>query len=146
MQPNPITDGEEGKDGTAKTGGGLSDGTTRGDGEQRVDAGTKKNEVIKDEDWCQTVAEKCKDVDLKTQMTNIIGQFLYDVQRSNGNIGTYYTSKITGRVNSSIGNARTYVNKLISVVTEFLGKIKGYITSKIQDAVDKLVKAVLSTR
>ena len=142
-QPNPTTDGEEGKDGTAKTGGGLSDGTTRGDGEQRVDAGTKKNEVIKDEEWCQTVGEKCKDVDLKTQMTTIIGQFLYDVQRSNGNIGTYYTSKVTGRVNSSIGNARTYVNKAISVVTEFLAKIKGYITSKIQDAVDKLVKAVL---
>ena len=142
-QPNPTTDGEEGKDGTAKTGGGLSDGTTRGDGEQRVDAGTKKNEVIKDEEWCQTVGEKCKDVDLKTQMTTIIGQFLYDVQRSNGNIGTYYTSKVTGRVNSSIGNARTYVNKAISVVTEFLAKIKGYIVSKIQDAVDKLVKAVL---
>ena len=141
--PNPTTDGEEGKDGTAKTGGGLSDGTKRGDGEERVDAGDKKKEVIKDEDWCQTVGEKCKDVDLKTQMTTVIGQFLYDVQRSNGNIGTYYTSKVTGRVNSSIGNARTYVNKAISVVTEFLAKIKGYITSKIQEAVDKLVKAVL---
>ena len=141
--PNPITDGEEGKDGTAKTGGGLSDGTTRGDGEQRVDAGTKKNEVIKDEDWCQVTAEKCKDVDLKTQMTNVLAQFLYDVQRSNGNIGTYYTSKITGRVNSSISNARGYVNKAIYVVTEFLARVKGYIISKIQDAVDKLVKAVL---
>ena len=142
--PNPVTDGEEGKDGTAKTGGGLSDGTTRGDGEQRVDAGTKKNEVIKDEDWCQVTAEKCKDVDLKTQMTNVLAQFLYDVQRSNGNIGTYYTSKITGRVNSSISDARTYINKAISVVTEFLARVKGYIVSKIQDAVDKLVKALLA--
>ena len=142
--PNPVTDGEEGKDGTAKTGGGLSDGTTRGDGEQRVDAGSKKNEVIKDEDWCQVTAEKCKDVDLKTQMTNVLAQFLYDVQRSNGNIGTYYTSKITGRVNSSISDARTYINKAISVVTEFLARVKGYIVSKIQDAVDKLVKALLA--
>ena len=82
--PNPVTDGEEGKDGTAKTGGGLSDGTTRGDGEQRVDAGAKKNEVIKDEDWCQVTAEKCKDVDLKTQLNTVLGQFLYNVQRSNG--------------------------------------------------------------
>ena len=48
--PNPITDGKEGKDGTAKTGGGLSDGTTRGDGEDRVDAGIKKTEAVKDED------------------------------------------------------------------------------------------------
>ena len=142
--PNPYTDGLEGGDGTAKTGGGLSDGTTRGDGEKRIDEGLKKKEAIKDEDWCQVTAEKCKDVDLKTQMTNVLAQFLYDVQNSNGNIGTYYTSKITGRVNSSISDARTYINKAISVVTEFLARVKGYIVSKIQDAVDKLVKALLA--
>ena len=142
--PNPYTDGLEGGDGTAKTGGGLSDGTTRGDGEKRIDEGLKKQEVIKDEDWCQTVGQKCKDVDLKTQMKNVLAQFLYDVQNSNGNIGTYYTSKITGRVNSSISDARTYINKAISVVTEFLARVKGYIVSKIQDAVDKLVKALLA--
>ena len=142
--PNPYTDGLEGGDGTAKTGGGLSDGTTRGDGEKRIDEGLKKQEAIKDEDWCQTVGQKCKDVDLKTQMKNVLAQFLYDVQNSNGNIGTYYTSKITGRVNSSISDARTYINKAISVVTEFLARVKGYIVSKIQDAVDKLVKALLA--
>tara|TARA_A100000164_G_scaffold29805_1_gene23100 strand:- start:1172 stop:3988 length:2817 start_codon:yes stop_codon:yes gene_type:complete len=142
--PNPNTDGLEGKDGTAKTGGGLSDGTTRGDGEVRVDTGIKKTEVINDEDWCQVTAEKCKDIDLKTQMTSILGQLLYDIQNNNGNIGTYYTSKVTGRVNSSIGTARGYVNKAISVITEFLARVKGYITTKIQEAVDKLVKAVLA--
>jgi hypothetical protein len=144
LSPNPTTDGEEGKDGTAKTGGGLSDGTTRGDGEQRVDPGTKKLEAVKDEDWCQVTAEKCKNVDLKTQMTTIIGQMLYDIQRSDGNIGTFYTSKITGKVNSAISDTRSYINKAISVVTEFLARVKGWITSKIQQAVDKLVKAVLA--
>ena len=142
--PNPITDGKEGKDGTAKTGGGLSDGTFRGDGEQRVDQGLKKQEVVNDEDWCQTVAEKCDEVDLKTQTKNIIAKFLYDVQNSNGNIGTFYADKITGEVQDSLKDARKAVNKLVKVITEFLGKIKGYITSKIQDAVEKLVKAVLA--
>ena len=144
-QPNPTTDGEEGKDGTAKTGGGLSDGTTRGDGEERVDAGTKKNEVIKDEDWCQTIAEtgQCKDVPLKKQLTTMTGNFLRDIQNSNGNVGTYYTSKITGRINNSVGDARSYVNKAISVVTEFLAKIKGMITLFIQDAVSDLVRGLL---
>ena len=144
LSPNPATDGLEGKDGTAKTGGGLSDGTTRGDGEQRVDAGSKKLAVIEDEDWCQVTAEKCKDIDLKTQLNTIIGQLLYNIQRSNGNIGTFYTSKITGGVNSAIGEARGYVNKAISVVTEFLARVKGWITTKIQDAVNVLVKAVLA--
>ena len=145
LSPNPATDGEEGKDGTAKTGGGLSDGTTIEEtGEERVDTGDKKKEVIKDENWCQTVAEKCDEVDLKTQTKNILAQFLYDVQNSNGNIGTFYADKVTGEVNDSLKVARKYVNKLVNVITEFLGKIKGYITSKIQDAVEKLVKAVLA--
>ena len=140
---NPATDGREGKDGTAKTGGGLSDGTKRGDGEDRVDPGTKKLEVIKDEDWCQITAEKCKDVDLKTQMTSIIGQLLYDIQNSGGNIGTFYTSKVTGGITSAIGEGRTKIDKAIKVVKEFLARIKGWITTKLQEAVDALVKAVL---
>ena len=143
LAPNPVTDGQEGKDGTAKTGGGLSDGTTRGDGEQRVDIGKKKIENIKDEQWCQVVAEKCKDVDLKTQMNSVIGEFLYQVQNNNGNIGSYYVSKVTGKVNESVGDVRGYVDKAIRIVREFLGKIKGFITEKIKDAVDALVKAIL---
>ena len=143
FSPNPATDGQEGKDGTAKTGGGLSDGTKRGDGEDRVDAGTKKLEVIKEEDWCQITAEKCKDVDLKTQMTSIIGQLLYDIQNSGGNIGTYYTSKVTGGITNAIGEGRTKIDKAIKVVREFLARIKGWITTKIQEAVDALVKAIL---
>ncbi|BCU93971.1 MAG: hypothetical protein CM15mV3_2570 [Caudoviricetes sp.] len=41
FSPNPAYRWFRRKDGTAKTGGGLSDGTKRGDGEDRVDAGTK---------------------------------------------------------------------------------------------------------
>ena len=143
LAPNPNTDGQEGKDGTAKTGGGLSDGTKRGDGELRVDLGKKKIENIKDEQWCQIVAERCKDVDLKTQMKSVIGEFLYQVQNNNGNIGTYYVSKVTGKINESVGDVRGYVDKAIRIVREFLGKIKGFITQKIKDAVDALVKAIL---
>ena len=140
---NPATDGLEGKDGTAKTGGGLSDGTKRGDGEERVDAGTKKKEALKEEEWCQVTAEKCKDVDLKTQMTSIIGELLYDIQNSGGNIGTYYVSKVTGGINSAVGTARGKINKAITVVQEFLARVKGFITTKLKEGVDLLVKAVL---
>ena len=76
-------------------------------------------------------------------MNSVIGEFLYQVQNNNGNIGSYYVSKVTGKVNESIGDVRGYVDKAIRVVREFLGKIKGFITQKIKDAVDALVKAVL---
>ena len=82
-------------------------------------------------------------MDLKTQMTSIIGEMLYQIQNNNGNIGSYYVSKVTGKVNNAVGDVRGYVNKAIRVVREFLAKIKGFITTKIKEAVDALVKAVL---
>lgn len=143
LAPIPSKDGEEGVDGTAKTGGGLATGRKRGDGEEDVPLPPAKVEAIKDEQWCQVVAEKCKDVDLKTQMTNILGELLAEIQNNNGNIGTYYVSKVTGGINSAVSEGRSKVNKAIRVVREFLARVKGWITTKIQEAVDALVKAIL---
>ena len=139
---DPKIDGDPSKDKTSKQNGGPSDGTTRADGEKRIDSGNKE-ENIKDENWCQLTAEKCEDVDLKTQMTSIIGQMLADIQASDGNIGDYYVSKYTGGLYSSTGNARRYVNKAVYVMREFLARVKGYIISLLQKAVNKLVKALL---
>ena len=36
-------------------------------------------------------------------MTYIMGDFLRDVQKSNGKVGTYLVDKYTGRLYSSIG-------------------------------------------
>ena len=44
-------------------------------------------------------------------MTNILAQFLADIQSSNGNVGDYYVSKYTGGIYRSAGTARSYVNK-----------------------------------
>ena len=143
--PNPTKDGLEGKDGTAKTGGGQSDGTKRGDGEEKVPgAAPNQPSIIKSqEEWCQTVGEKCKDVDVKTQMTDIVSQMLFDVQNNDGQLGTFYVNKVTGGLNNSIGQSRTYINKAISVMTEFIAKVKGYLKQKLTEAVNALVKALL---
>ena len=143
LEPIPARDGEEGKDGTAKTGAGPSDGTTTKDDEERIPLGTGKVEALKQEEWCQLTAEKCKDQDLKTQMTNILATLLRDIQNSNGNIGTYYINKHTGGLTNAINTTRTNVNKAILVVREFTAKVKGYIVSLLQQAVDALVKALL---
>ena len=149
--PNPATDGQEGAENreggesetTAKTGGGQSDGTTDGDGNLRVPFPSGQGVKPNREEWCQSVAEKCKDVDVKTQMTTILGQLLADIQNSNGNIGTFYVDKYTGGLNSAISSARTNINKATLVVSELLAKVKGYIKQKISEAVDALVKALL---
>ena len=79
-------------------------------------------------------------------MTSIIGQMLADIQASDGNIGDYYVSKYTGGLYSSTGNARRYVNKAVYVMREFLARVKGYIISLLQKAVNKLVKALFKTK
>ena len=139
-----VTDGESGlaEDG-ARTGGGLPTGREV-DGKQDIPVPPSTTERLKREEWCQEVAEKCKDQDLKTQMNNIIGQMLADIQNNGGNIGDYYTNKISGRINSAISTGRTYVNKAIRVIRELLAKIKGYVKKLLSDAVNSLVKALLA--
>ena len=138
---NPDKDGDPSKSETSDLVGVLSDGTTNENG-LRVDVG-KKNEEIKQEDWCVDTAKKCKERKLKEKMTNVLGQMLADIQSNNGNIGTYYVDKYTGGLYSATGKARVYVNKAIAIIREFLAGVKGYITKLIRDAVDKLVKFVL---
>ena len=136
-------DGVEGEDGTAKTGGGLSTGRKRGDGQPDVPVPPALAERPSKEKWCQEVAEKCKDPDLKTQMTGILGELLANIQNSGGNIGDFYVNKVTGGLNSVIYDARIEINKAVRVVTEFLARVKGFIKTKLQEGVDALVKAVL---
>ena len=140
----PTKDGDPSSDTTEKQTGALPDGTKRGDGEERAATPSAKIQAIKDEEWCQEVADKCKDVDLKTQMNSILGQMLADIQNSNGSIGTYYVDKVTGELNSAIADARNYINKAISVVTEFLARVKGWISTKLAAGVNDLIKATLA--
>ena len=121
----------------------ISDGTTDETGNLRVDTGTRKEEDLAREDFCIEPASEGDCDDVKKSLKYTLGNFLRDVQKSNGNIGTYYTSKITGSVNDSVNIGRRYTHKIIAIIQKVLGKIKGYITSLIQKAVDKLVKILL---
>ena len=139
---NPDTDGDDSKTDTSDLVGVLPDGTKNKKGELRVDVGNKV-EVISQEDWCTETAQACKDRKLKDKFKNNLGEMLYQIQRNNGNIGTYYVDKYTGGLYSSTGKARVYVNKMVAIIREFIAGVKGYVTKLIRDAVDKLVKFVL---
>jgi len=147
---NVATDGVPRQEGTEKNTatGGLPDGTKDGDGNPRVNLPSKKTAPLKkgnpqSEEWCQAVAEKCDDQDMKTQMTIIMGEFLAAVQNNGGNIGTYAVNLATGKVNEGIGIARNYVNKAMTVVREFVARVKGFIIEKLTAAVKDLIKALL---
>ena len=149
-QVNPATDGQpapenpEGGEGeTNRTTGALEDGTTNGDGEPRVPPAGRKHSGEKDEKWCQTVAEKCDNEDIKTKTTILLGEFLAEVQRNGGNIGTYLVSPVNGTINDGVNIARKYVNKFQLVVTEFVARVKGFVIEKLQNAVRDLIQALI---
>ena len=123
--------------------GGLSDGSKDGEGNPRVNTPARKTEGLKDEDWCQAVAEKCTNQDLNEQMTIIMGEFLAEVQNNNGNIGTYLVNSATGGIFDGIETARKYTNKAISVVEHFIAKVKGFIIDKMTAAVKDLINALM---
>jgi hypothetical protein len=148
-QVNPATDGtpapenpEGGEGETNKTTGALDDGTTNADG-QRVPPAGRKYKGIKDEKWCQSVAEKCDKQDITEKSKILLGEFLAEVQRNNGKIGTYLVSPVSGVINDGVGIARKYVNKFMKVIRKFVAKVKGFVIEKLKNAVKDLIRAIL---
>ena len=138
---NPDKDGDDSKSETRDLVGVLTDGTKNENG-VRVDLGNKVA-VIEQEDWCTETAQACKEKKLKDKIKSNLGQFLFNVQNNNGNIGDFYVDKYTGGLYKSTSKARKNINKIIAIVREFIAGSKGYITKLIRDAVDKLVKFLL---
>ena len=143
---NPDKDGDTSKSITADLVGVQPDGTKKegedGKPKLKVDLGNKLA-VIEQEDWCTETAQACKEKKLKDKIKSNLGQFLFNVQNNNGNIGDFYVDKYTGGLYKSTSKARKNINKIIAIVREFIAGSKGYITKLIRDAVDKLVKFLL---
>ena len=143
---NPDKDGDPSKSITADLVGVQSDGSLKkgedGKPKLKVDLGNKLA-VIEQEDWCTETAQACKEKKLKDKIKSNLGQFLFNVQNNNGNIGDFYVDKYTGGLYKSTSKARKNINKIISIIREFIAGSKGYITKLIKDAVDKLVKFLL---
>jgi len=131
-------------DGTNRSTGGVSDGSTDKDGKPRIPlAAAVDDPPGKEENWCQTVAEKCADSDLQTEMTTIISEMLAELQNNGGQLGDYLVNKYTGGLYSATEVARKYVNKSMFVVQHFIAKVKGFIIEKLENAVKDLINALI---
>ena len=146
---DPSTDGRppaenpEGGEGESnKTTGSLPDGSSNEEG-PKVPVPPRMLSGQDDEKWCQSVAEKCDKQNLTDKTKILMGEFLAEIQRNNGNIGTYYVSQVSGSINSGISTARKYVNKFNKVVSHFVAKVKGFIIEKLTNGVKDLIRALL---
>ena len=142
---NPVTDGQPAPE-NQEGGEGPPPNQTTGalpNGDDTVPTPPRMLKGLDDEKWCQSVAEKCDKQNITDKTKILLGEFLNEVQKNNGNIGTYLISSISGTINSGVGIARKYVNKFMAVIRHFIAKVKGFVLEKLTNAVKDLIKAVL---
>lgn len=141
----PPTDGTPGNGEQPNTvTGSLPDGSKNANGESKVSTPERKRQAMLDEKWCQTVAEKCDKPDIKEQMTMIIGEMLADIQRNNGNIGSYLVNQANGKISDVVGIGRKYTSKSQKVLREFIARVKGFVIQKITAGVKDLIKMLIA--
>jgi len=127
-----------------KVTGALSDGACNEDGTEKVPTPDRRTKSIAEETWCQEVAEKCDKDDMKQRMTFLLGEFLAEVQNNDGNIGDYLVGQVNGKINSAVDVGRKYVNKAMSVIREFIARVKGFVIEKMTAGVKDLINALLA--
>jgi hypothetical protein len=97
----------------------------------------KKNECIE-------VAEKCgKEANMSEHFNTILGQMLFEIQNSNGNVGTSLVNRMTGEVGEVTGIVTKYTNKAIAIAQKFVAKVKGFVIEKLREGVEWLVDTLL---
>ena len=126
-----------------KVTGALSDGACNEDGTEKVPTPDRRTKSIAEETWCQEVAEKCTKDRTNERLTFYIGEFLAEVQNNNGNIGDYLVGQVNGKINSAVDIGRKYVNKAMTVIREFIARVKGFVIEKITAGVKDLIKIML---
>ena len=148
--PSPENDGKKDVGDKLKdlnrTGCGLHDGK-KCTGSEETDAitvpGRNTLTVLKEENFCIKVAEKCDKTKFKKDLAFYIAEFLEEVQNNGGKIGTYLVDRVTGKLFSAKNVARKYIKKIMTVIKKFIAKIKGFIIGKLREAVKWLVEAIM---
>ena len=76
-------------------------------------------------------------------LTNIIGDLLAANQKSGGQLGSYYVSKVNGYLYDKVGIARYHVGRVTRLVRALMNRIQSEMISGIRKGVENLVNAVL---
>tara|TARA_B100000131_G_scaffold26798_1_gene25502 strand:- start:320 stop:3367 length:3048 start_codon:yes stop_codon:yes gene_type:complete len=76
-------------------------------------------------------------------VTNIIGDLLAANQKSGGQLGSYYVSKVNGFLYDKTSIARYHIGRVTRLVRSLMGRIQSEMISGIRKGVENLVNAVL---
>ncbi len=75
---------------------------------------------------------------------NILAEFFATLQHTNGNIGTYYISKFTGKLFELQSIAKGYIQRVKSIMNAALSRAFGEMMAMLRKGVQALIKALLA--
>ncbi len=94
---------------------------------------------------CVEIANpKCgSETNFNKSMTNIIAELLAANQKSGGQLGSYYVSKVNGFLYDKVGIARYHIGRVTRLVRSLMGRMQSEMIKGIRNGISYLVKAVL---
>ena len=96
--------------------------------------------------FCVTLADAQCSEDPSSSFERILSELFLNVQNSDGRIGSYLISKYTGQVFNYVNVAQGYINRILGVLGNIIGYLKGELTKLIRQGVDALLKAILTPK
>lgn len=87
---------------------------------------------------------KCgNETNLKSGITRIIADLLKANQDAGGKIGSYLVSKANGKLYDYVNIARYHIGRVVTLVNNFMAKIKGEIVRLLREGIQKLIDALI---
>lgn len=96
--------------------------------------------------FCVTLADAQCTENPASSFERILSELLLNVQNSNGMIGSYLISKYTGQVFNYVNVAQGYINRILGIVGNIIGYLKGELVKLIRKGVDALLKSILTPK
>lgn len=96
--------------------------------------------------FCVTLADAQCSEDPSSAFERILSELFLNVQNSNGRIGSYLISKYTGQLFNYVNVAQGYINRILGVLGNIIGYLKGELTKLIRQGVDAVLKAILTPK
>ena len=94
---------------------------------------------------CTTISQaSCPTGQTATKLELVLSELFKAISESGGQVGSYLTSKVTGYVREGEAFIMGYVNKIMAIVFQSYGWLKGKLYNLVQQGVQYLITTLLS--
>lgn len=94
---------------------------------------------------CTTISQaSCPTGQTATKLEIVLSELFKAISESGGQVGSYLTSKVTGYVREGESFIMGYVNKIMAIIFQSYGWLKGKLYNLVQQGVQYLITTLLS--